>query len=372
MRQKFSMAMRLVLATAAAAIVALGQPAAAADVPLAANAPSSYTVQKGDTLWGIAGKFLKDPWRWPDIWRLNRAEIKNPHWIYPGDVIRLDYAADGSPRLSLSRRGAGDTVEVLPSVRISALDAEAIPSIPPGDLQPYLTRPLVSGPNGLAGQAEIVAGRDRDRVIRGQGDRVYVAGLDPDQGVLWHIYRPGKALMSADGKQVLGYENNFLGTARVERFADVSTVIILQANEEIVVGDKLVPAPREAVVNFVPHAPANDVDGRIIASYRDSVEMGRGSIVTIDKGSADGLDVGTVLAIYRAVPPILDPRPNDTMPVIVRFFEPTIFFKPDQYLQVPEERTGLMFVFRTFDNVSYALVLNTTDPVRVGDYVRKP
>ncbi len=368
MRQKFSMAKRLLLATIAAGMVAVAPRAIAQEVRLADNAPTSYTVQKGDTLWGIAGKFLQQPWRWPEIWRLNRDQIKNPHWIYPGDVVRLEYSADGAPRLSLTR----NTVQVLPSARVTPLDAEAIPSIPPSDLEPYLTRPLLTGPDGLANAAEIVAGRDRDRVIRGQGDRVYVVGMDPKAGALWHIYRPGKALRTLDGTQVLGFENRFLGTARVERFADVSTALILLANEEILLGDRLIPAPRETIVNYVPHAPAKDVEGRIISSYRDSVEMGRGGIVAIDKGLADGVDVGTVLAIYRGVPPIADPRPNNEQPVIVRFFDVTTFYRPDSYLDVPQERTGLMFVFRAWDYASYALLLNTTDPVQVGDFVRKP
>ncbi len=367
MRQKFSMAKRLLVAAAAASMVGLSPPAPAQDPRIADGAPSSYTVQKGDTLWGIAGKFLKQPWRWPEIWRINREQIKNPHWIYPGDVVRLEYAPDGSARLALSR----NAVEVLPSVRATPLSAEAIPTIPPADIEPYITKPLLTGPQGLDGAPEIVAGRERERIIRGQGDRVYVVGMDPGQGVLWYIYRKGKPLRTIDGGEVLGYENRLLGVGRVERFADVSTVLILEANEEIVVGDKLVPAPRETIVNYVPHAPSGELEGRIIAGYQNSVEMGRGAIVTIDKGKGDGIDVGTVLAIYRGVAPILDPQHTEPT-VIVRGFDATTWFTPDHYLDVPKERTGLLLVFRTFDTLSYALVLNTTDPVQVGDFVRTP
>jgi hypothetical protein len=327
-------------------------------------------VQKGDTLWAISGKFLRDPWRWPDIWRMNREQIKNPHRIYPGDVVALDMS-DGTPRLTLSRSGR-DVTRLSPATRATPLDAAAIPSIPPGDLEPYLTRPLITGPEGLTGTAEIVAGRDRERVIRGQSDKVYVVGLDPKAGDTWHIYRPGKPLISLDTGEILGFENRYIGLAKVDRFADVSTVTIVESVEEVFVGDRMLPVPGEVLLNYVPHAPQRDINGRIIASYRNATEMGRGALVTIDKGTADGVDVGTVLAIYRGVAPILDPRPNTDVPRILRFLDQTTLFVPDKYLEVPQERTGLLFVFRTFDRLSYAILLNTTDPVTVGDFVRKP
>lgn len=377
MRQKFSMVNLARIAALCAGMLAASGPALAQDVRLADNAPQSHTVQKGDTLWGISARFLKDPWRWPDVWRLNREQIRNPHLIYPGDVVRLDIV-DGQPRLSLARGGttgaggARETVRLSPSVRSTPLDREAIPSIPPGDIEPFLSRPLVTGPEGLVGAAEIVAGRDRERVVRGEGDRVYAVGIDAKAGDLWYIYRPVGPIRSHDMKEQLGYEFKHLGVGRIERFADVSTVLIDNALEEILIGDRLIPAPRETIVNYAPHPPARDVDGRVIATMKDASEMGRGAIVTIDRGATDGIDVGTVLAIYRGVAPIPDPRPNTETPVIVRFFDQTTWFKRDKYLEVPEERTGLMFVFRVFDRVAYAILLNTTDPVQIGDRVRKP
>jgi hypothetical protein len=354
----------------AAAIVLASAPGRAQDLRLADNAPSSYTVQKGDTLWDISGRFLRDPWRWPDIWRLNRDEIRNPHLIYPGDVVRLDYV-DGQPRLSLAS-GPRETLRLSPTARSTPLDREAIPTIPPGDIEPFLTRPLITGPDGLKGAAEIVAGRDRIRIVRGEGDRIYVVGVDSSAGDLWHIYRPVGPMRSLNGKEPLGFEYRFLGSARVERFAEVSTLVVENSLEEILIGDRLVPAPREVIVNYAPHAPSRDVDGRIIATIRDTVEMARGSIVTIDKGANDGIDIGTVLAIYRGVAPIPDPRPNTSEPVFVRFFEQTTLYVKPKFLDVPQERIGLMFVFRVFDRVSYALLLNTTDPVQVGDFIRRP
>ena len=379
MRQQFSMGRPLALALLAGAILAAAPALAQDPIKLADNAPQSYTVQKGDTLWAISGRFLKDPWRWPDVWRMNRDQIRNPHRIYPGDVVVLDYTADGQPRLSIAQAGAGTTLasapqgtdRMSPRVRPEVLDAQAIPSIPPGDIEPYLTRPVITQVPGLLDAPEIVEGRNRDRVVRGEGDRVYVVGLDPKLGDRWHIYRPGKALVAPNG-EVLGYENRYVGAIRVDRFADVSTVQITDSTEEIFIGDRLLPVPRETLVNYVPHAPEQDLQGSIIASYRNSSEMGRGNIVTVDLGRQNGMEVGHVMAIYKTVPPIADPRPDQSTPFMLRFLDQTTTFLPKKQLAVPDERVGLIFVFRVFDRVSYAILLNTTDPVLVGDAVRRP
>ncbi|MDQ6619460.1 MAG: LysM peptidoglycan-binding domain-containing protein [Pseudomonadota bacterium] len=367
MRQKFSTARRWLAATAVCGFFCVAG-AQAADVGLAERAPERYTVQKGDTLWGIAGKFLRDPWRWPDVWRMNREQISNPHHIFPGDVIVLDRAGapDGAPRLRLER----STVRLSPGIRVSPLESEAVPTIPAGDIEPYLTRALVTGPEGLQTAAEIVAGRDR-RVVRGQNDLVYATGIDQAAGDLWYIYRPARTFKSRTN-EVLGYEQRFLGVARIERFADVATVRIASASEEIQIGDKLVPAPREQITNYVPHSPPQLVNGQIIATTQDSAEFGRGTVVTIDKGAKDGLDAGSVLAIYHIVPPIPDPRPSKEADRIAQFLEQTKFFQPDRFVRVPDERSGLMFVYRVFDRVSYALILNTTETINIGDWVRQP
>ncbi|MCC6197371.1 MAG: LysM peptidoglycan-binding domain-containing protein, partial [Burkholderiales bacterium] len=352
MVQQFTTAVRW----AAAAALALAASAVLAQQPLQLvdRPPSTYTVQKGDTLWGISGKFLKEPWRWPEIWRMNKEDIRNPHLIYPGDVVRLDIV-EGQPQLSIAR----ETVVLSPTARVSALDVQAIPSIPPNDLEPYLTRPLITGPSGLYESAEILRGRTNERVVRGTGDIVYVLGIDQKSGDYWYIYRPAGAVVTIDGREVLGYESKFLGTARVEKFGELATVRIESANEEILVGDRMLPAPRETLVNYVPHAPDKPINARILRVPYGGLETARGGIVTLDKGAEDGLEVGHVLAVYRVIPPIEDPRPSRQQTILLRYLDSTTAFTPREYLHAADERTGLVFVFRTFDRVSFGVLLNT-------------
>jgi LysM domain len=370
MVQQFTTAKHLLAAVAAAAMLALPAVTEAQNpqnLQIVDKAPSSYTVQKGDTLWGISGRYLKDPWRWPDIWRLNKDQIKNPHLIYPGDIVRLDYV-EGQPQLSLTRNG----VRVSPSTRASALDVDVIPSIPPGDIEPYLSKNLVTGPNGLANAAEILSGRNQARMVRGAGDVVYVAGLDSKAGDYYYIYRAGGPINTWDGQDVLGYQSKFIGTARVEKWGELSTVRIESADLEVVIGDRLLPAPREILANYIPRAPDKDIYARILEVPFSNTETGRGYVVTLDKGRLDGLEPGNVLAVYRAVEPIVDTRASKQQSIILRFLEPTTVFTPAVLVSPADERTGLMFVFRTFDRVSYAVVLNTSEPVRPGDYARTP
>lgn len=363
MTNKFSTLGYLLFATM------LSIPAIADEIKLQENAPDRHVVQKGDTLWGIAGKFLKDPWRWPEIWQLNKEQIRNPHRIYPGNIIVLDKIG-GQPRLRLM--GDRETIRLSPQIRVSDIERSAIPSIPPTDIEPFLTRPLIIEQNALDNSAKIVA-MEESRVAIVPGTIAYATGIEQKQGELWQIYRPADALRTPGKSEVLGYEAKFLGTARVQRYGDVATLQIVSGREEIAVGDRLLPNPREAVINYVPRAPEKAMLGQVIALPMGVAETGRSSIVTLDLGSQQGLELGHVLALYRAGREIPPERPW------LSFFPneggdatPNYQGERPKILHIPDERFGLVFVFRVFERVSYAYVLNSSRPVMAGDQVRKP
>lgn len=363
----------------------LALPAAADEVQLRPDHPERYVVVKGDTLWDISARFLKSPWLWPKIWEMNREEIKNPHWIYPGDVVVLD-TSNGQPRLRLLR----ETITLQPGVREEPLEKEPIPTIAPNVIAPFLSQPLVIEENALADAPTIVAGQE-NRVVLSPGVRIYVSKIEEDAGALWNIYRPGKALIDPDTGKTLGTEAVYLGDARVRKFGEPATAEIVRAKEEIFTGDKLVSAPETLQVNFVPRAPESDIKGRIISIYGGVAEAGRSAIVTLNRGSADGLEAGHVLAIYREGEII--PRPGTEMAKKPDPFKENEYATPDplatpeqaaeteqpakpeldpSLLKLPDERIGLLMVFRTFDQVAYALVMQAAEPVNVLDLVQTP
>jgi hypothetical protein len=345
-------------------------------VQLQPDAPDSYVVQKGDTLWGISAKFLKEPWRWPQIWRLNKDQIRNPHLIYPGNVVRLDRAT-GS--LSIER--------LEPRVRVEPLASEAIPTIPLKVIEPFLSRPLVIERGGLDNAPQIVATQE-GRFNIGAGSRAYISGVKDSNETLWQVYRPGRALVDPETNQTLAHEAIYLGTARLEKRGDPSTVRILSAVQEMSVGDRLVVAPPvPQIFAFAPRAPEKQLRGRVISLYREGItdardevyaagglpsfqmspdiklgETGGLSIVSLNKGARDGLEPGHVLALSR-----------DQLIINDRSVGPFLMGKerpPNVHL--PEERFGLMLVFRVFDTVSYALTLGVERPVSRGDVVAQP
>jgi hypothetical protein len=333
-------------------------PAAAQDeLFLTESPPDRYVVVKGDTLWGISARFLRDPWRWPDIWGLNRDQIRNPHWIYPGDVIVLDFSGT-TPRLRLE--GDADwqllTARLSPRIRTEGLPPSAIPSIPAASLQAFVTRPLIVGEYELANAARIIATQE-NRVVLGAGDIAFVRGLVWDHGAEYKVVRPGKTFIDPDTREVLGYEAVYLGEAQVREFGEISTVQITSAVREMAPGDRLVYAPPTTAMPYMPHAPSGMVRGRIIAPAAESVsEIGPLQVVVLNRGSREGLETGHVLALYRSRPPV---RPADSTDRRER-------------VNLPDERYGVVFVFRVFDRVSYALVMNSTRPVNVLDSVQTP
>jgi hypothetical protein len=363
-----------VLAAALAAMPLMAQQAVQAG--LQDNAPDRYVVVPGDTLWDIATKFLKDPWRWPEMWKLNQDEIKNPHLIYPGDVIVLDRSGL-QPELRLEAGQAGqagrggqagqagdtsETVRLTPRIRAEDTSKQAIPSIPTRVIEPFLSRPLVIEPEGLEFAPRIIAAQ-ADRVYLGSGDVAYVSGIkDAKVDSLWQIYRPGKPLIDPESQKTLGYEAVFLGDSRVTRAGDPATIQIFGAQQEIGKGDRLVAAAPLVLRNYAPHAPSTFIQGRIIATRGGLRETGPQNVITLNKGKNDGLEPGHVLALLRLGRTILEKTPSSK------------WFRADKVeaTKLPDERYGLVFVFRTFDRVSYALVMSASRPVLLDDVVTTP
>lgn len=370
----------------------------AANVELQDNVPDRYVVVPGDTLWGLSSRFLTDPWRWKEIWGLNKQQIKNPHLIYPGDLIVIERTPDGNKLRIIKETVVMERLS--PHVRMEMSDADAIPSIPVAAIEPFLSQPLVIDKDSLE-SAPIVLGATDNRVLLSKGDHVYAKNMPTDQGSSWQIFRPGKALIDPSisdeeallpewlgeylvpesfgdyvgegwfgenkGK-VLGYEAEYLGDAVVERFAELSTISIVRSSQEIFKGDRLIPAPPTSFVNYAPHAPEQDISGRIISVYGGVTEIGKGSIVVLSKGAQDGLERGHVLAVYRRH---LSETGDNSLKVDRSFDELGSPLKRE-VVELPEERAGLVFVFRVFKKVSYALVMQTTQPIRIFDSVKNP
>lgn len=354
------------LLLAAACLPGIGT---ADEVQLAEKAPDRYVVVKGDTLWGISGRFLKDPWRWPDVWGLNKDEIKNPHWIYPGDVVILDFTGK-TPRLrregdAAGGAGTGDghggewslvTTKLSPAIRKQELAAMAIPTVSLKTIGPFLTQALVVGERELEAAPILVASQE-NRVILSKGDVAFTKGLVWEDGSEWNIFRPGRTLVDPDTQEVLGREAVHLGDARISEFGEVSTVAITKSVQEIAPGDRLVKAPPFSALPFVPRAPNAKIRARIIASSDNSVsEVGPQSVVIINRGTREGMEVGHVLALYRDRPSVTPAGATNKAEVI----------------KLPQERYGVVLIFRVFEKVSYALVMNTTRPVNILDVARTP
>ena len=349
-------ATRRVAAMLATALVFATQAhAQSSDIKLQDAAPDRYIVQQGDTLWNIAGKFLKEPFRWPEIWRMNQDQIRNPNRIYPGNVIVLD-RTQNPPQLSL----ISDTIKLSPQVRSSALSEAAIPAIRAKVIEPFLTQPLVIEAAGLDKAPRIVATQE-SRVHLGPGGLAYVSGISSGQGSIWQIYRPGKALVDPETKATLGYEAVFLGTGRVQRAGEPATMEIVSSRQEITSGDRLIAAAPPSLTQYIPHAPKVFIRGRVIGMYDGlaTSESGRDSVVTLNKGKRDGVEDGHVFAILRAGSTVADPDSSKS-----RDSAPTF--------RLPDERYGLLFVFRVFDAVSYALVMESTRPVAPSDIIQTP
>lgn len=363
---------------------AVATQVAQAGVPLselAPNAPDSYVVKSGDTLWAISGLFLKSPWRWPELWGMNLDDIKNPHRIYPGQQLFLD-SRDGRATLRTARTPTDsaptETIRVSPRTRYETLDSVALPALKSSVIEPFLAEPIVVDENGLQDAPRIVAALD-GRVLLTRGDRAYARGntgkplLDaPGKQQEFRVFRNATALKDPVTGEVLGYEAQYVGKALLVRSetsqtttdkdgkqrteVTPATIDIVGAKEEMRVGDRMLPEPARELLNYTPRAPAAAVDGRIVSVYGSAVvNAAQNQVVTINRGSRDGMERGVVLAILKDGEQLID-KTDATKPL----------------MKLPDERNGLLMVFRTFERVSYALVLDISSGVKIGDRLVSP
>ena len=314
------------------------------------KAPSRYVVVPGDTLWEISARFLKDPWKWPQIWGMNREEIENPHLIYPGDVIVLEND-DGNPRLRVEsqggEQGARETVRLEPGVQIRDL-GRAIPSIPLSAIGPFLSKTRIISREAWNGAPKLIAGENENDVL-GEGYIGYVSGLS-GSAVSWSVYGKGRELVDPDSGKPLGLEVDYLGEAKLVKSGNPAKIEITRSVKEIGMGAALLPVVEQTITHFVPHAPDKPIKGRILSSDGKSV-IAQNDAVILDLGSSDGVELGRVLAVDRAGSSAMD---------------------GDKKIQLPPRRVGLVMIFRVYDKVSYALVVQSARSIHAGDVVRTP
>ncbi|GGY51684.1 LysM peptidoglycan-binding domain-containing protein [Pseudoduganella albidiflava] len=358
---------RLLVAMAFCGTTAVSATAQESRCEFRPNAPDQHTVARGDTLWDIAGTFLQKPWCWPQVWGLNRAEIADPHWIYPGQVIWFDRAAG---RLRLGNKVGGNTASgepgsarLSPQARIEGLGKDAIPAIAPGVIEPFLAQPLIVEADELKDAPRIVA-TDGNRVFLGKDDKAYVRGKLKG-ATSFQAFRPGKPLRDPVTKAVVGQEAHYLGTLALQKEAapgtDVHTFIVTGAKEEMGVGDQLMRTEPVPVQNYVPHPPAVPVEARVLAIYDGVVHAGQNHVVSINRGKLDGLDVGATLQLYHVGQTVTDKSASKGWHNL-----------GNPQVKLPDEQVGSLFIFRVFKRISYGLIMQATEPVVVGDVARTP
>lgn len=320
------------------------------------DAPDRYVVVPGDTLWSIAQRYTDSPWRWSELWNLNKDQIKDPNRIFPGNIIVLDRA---SGQLALDR-----TVKLSPQVRAQSTAMAVIPSIPPNVIEPFLSRPLVIEPDGLDNAPTIVAA-DSSRTVLEAGSRGFARGMANSKESDWFIYRRGQPLVDPETKTTLGYEAIYLGTARVFQQGEPAIVEITSVTREVLIGDKLVPAGKPQIPVYAPRAPSATIQGQVIALYGNRAQLAEaaiGAIISINRGKSQGVEPGNVLALYRL----------GTTAGVAEGAKYGWTNDAGSDLKLPNERYGLAFVFRVFERVSYALVMQASRHVQFNDVVQNP
>lgn len=351
--------------------------------------PDRYTVVRGDTLWDISARFLREPWRWPEIWEVN-PQIANPHLIYPGDVVYLTYR-DGRPILAVDR--GARYVKLSPEVRSSPNDG-AIPSIPIEYIESFLDPQRVVSRDEMESWPYIVSSFDQ-HLIAGTGNKIYIRGRDADATVTrYAIYRRGPAYVLPDDTsgydrspvvqskynyreiqgEILGYQALYVGEAEIVRGGDPASAIVVDAEREVLVGDRLAPHTEQAGLssNFIPTMPSTTIDAKIVSVIDGVSEVGNYQVVVVSAGAGEGIKPGDVLAVYQTgnvVRDVVVNQPARKNPYLEYFGAP----EPQADLvELPPEFAGVVIVFRTFDRVSYALVMDTERPIHIYDTVTNP
>ena len=387
----------------APATATVAAPTSATQAPIPAlqpTAPERYTVKKGDTLWGIATMYLKDAWSWPDIWYANPS-IKNPHLIFPGDVLILSHNGQGQPMLSVERNGqpatentpppqanpgvlltnmapaatstaavsvstpkpaAVPTSSALPIAKLSPqprylpLDA-AVTTVPLNGLVPYLSKTRIMTAKEMDDSGHLVTAFNGSPAS-GVGEEVYARDLKGSDGTRYEIFRKGDKYVDPDSGDNLGYEATYIGDAEVEAWSTPAKLRITSSTQEAIAGDLFVPSNGDTVaLNFFPHHPIKTIQGQIVAVLGGVGQIAQFDVLVLNRGAAQGVDPGMVLGIYRQGEKVADQNAS--------FFSRTT-------IRLPTERTGTLMVFRTFKDASYALVMQATHEIHVADIIGNP
>lgn len=349
-------------ATEPATTSPMAEPAAAAAAPaagpaLAPTAPRTYTVKPGDTLWDISTTFLRDAWLWPEIWHVN-PQVENPHLIYPGDVLALAYGADGSPQVSLERGGA---TRLSPRVRSEPLEG-AITAIPYEIVASFMSKPTVLQKDEIEDSPYVVSTREQ-HLVAATGNVIYVRGdLEGEANTRFNVIHVGDALRDPDDNDLIGYQGIYTGEARLMETGDPASLELTESVRETLDGDILFPSSFDVPMDFIPHAPTGQVEGRIIAIVNGIYVAGQYQVVVINRGSSHGVEPGHVLAIYVQGTRVTDPKSRGVSRV--GGLGPNV--------QLPNWKGGVFMVFKTYDRISYGLIMESTVPIRPLDQIRNP
>ncbi len=351
-RSAAALVMTVALATAASGLFAQQ----GGGIPLNPSHPDTYTVKKGDTLWDISSMFLREPWYWPEIWYVN-PQVENPHLIYPGDVLSLVYV-DGKPQIRSARgdtAGASGTERLSPRIREDQL-SEAVTTIPYEAIAPFLTRGMVLSRNEIDDLPRIIALRDR-RLLGSTGNDAYVRGNISDADQAYSVVHIGAKLVDPDDGDLLGYEGIYVAEGRVRRGGDPATVVLSDSQREALRGDRLVTRSEPLPLTFQPRSPDRPIEGRIVHVVDGVTQIGQYQVIVINRGARDGLEPGHVLSVWQAGDRVSDNTDSGLF---------------GRKVQLPDELAGTLMVFKTYDRLSYALVMRAEGPIHTLDNVRNP